>query len=279
MIVFTWNLNRNEQALRLALDYLNHCALRDSVLATLQELPPIPGKGSAQKWSRSALLEPQNLAQGELELLGPVGPGRVGILVSSKLVLDGTMRSSSGRRFLYVPLRHGQLEFAAIAIHAISRADPRCRTDFQRGSHAALTRRTIDKVWDRGRPLVLFGDFNAGFREEEVRAREGFYLRSQNEIQCEKPKNRRYYGRNSPPLENLMRRNGAGSPYETYRYADSGEWHAFDQIAVSDELGSKIKDCPQVHKSLNGKSLLTKNGNPDKRNYSDHLPVEVTIQL
>jgi len=279
VLVFTWNVGRKESALRLAINYLKESAKSDEVIATLQELPPKPTNLKSQTWVPSVLLDANALASDGLQLLGRVGPGRAAIIVSSGVTPDGKMRKGSGRRFLYAPLRYGKAEIAVLALHAISRKDPRGYTDFQRGSHAALTRRTVDKVWDQNRPLILLGDFNAGFKDEEIRAREGFYLLSQDELDHVLPRHRRHYGRTSPPLENLMRRIHSSPLRGSYRYQHDGFWYIFDQIAVSQDLGPRVIDFPVIRGALLGQSLLTKYGNPDKVTYSDHLPVEVKIKF
>ena len=72
-------------------------------------------------------------------------------------------------------------------------------------------------------------------------------------------------------------------PYTTYRYDDSSNadnyyWYALDQVMVRPLLIDAFDEYALKIITHAGNHCLTKNGRPDKDNYSDHLPLFCTLK-
>jgi len=67
--------------------------------------------------------------------------------------------------------------------------------------------------------------------------------------------------------------------YDTGRYINY-YWHTFDQVLIRPELLDYFRyDKFNVLTKINGRSLLSKNGMPDDKLASDHLPLVFEINL
>lgn len=249
-------------------------------MASLQELPPVPGRGRTPKWKLPSLLEASSLQARGLQLWGPIGPGRVAILTNHGMAMDGPQWVDSNARMLGVPISGNNKKLMVIGIHAVDRSNPEARTDFQRGSHAALTRRQIDEIWDKSRALVLLGDWNAKPVDEEITLREGFFFRSEEELKDLSSEDAQHYGKPSPPLLNLMRCLDGDPAAKSYYWPTTKLPYLFDQVIVSSDLGP-LAGKPVVKQQISAISLRTSSSKkrPNKAKYSDHLPVEVTIPI
>lgn len=70
-------------------------------------------------------------------------------------------------------------------------------------------------------------------------------------------------------------------PEGTYYYSGGvaeAYWHMLDQVLLRPPLMDQLQNV-QILASIDGESLLTKNGLPDAANYSDHLPLLFRLKL
>lgn len=150
MLIFTWNIGKNERALDLALTYLERAAASETVLACLQELPnPLPPS-----------IDPLTLASRGLGAAAPVLAQRRALFVhSASIACVGFWDVAQDRMQITRWRLSSGMEFFAAGIHGVDRRNyPILEV---RGAYAALTRHALDERWVDGHPLLLLGDFNA----------------------------------------------------------------------------------------------------------------------
>lgn len=57
-------------------------------------------------------------------------------------------------------------------------------------------------------------------------------------------------------------------------------WYMFDQVLIRPELlGSLVNESIEIVTDVDGKNLLSNNGQPNKQFASDHLPILFTLHL
>jgi exonuclease III len=133
---------------------------------------------------------------------------------------------------------------------------------------------------------VLMGDLNMNPFESGVIGARG--LNATMSLRIAQKQQRTIHSKTYPYFYNPMWGlfgNGANGPEATYYYSKAAEhvvqfWHMFDQVLVRPDLISAFKhDELKILKTDGNVSFLTRNGIPDKRNGSDHLPVLFALDI
>jgi hypothetical protein len=150
---FTWSLNKNEDALRHALDMLAQTS--GPWIAAFQETP-----------NHAALLT--ELARRGLAdtCLAPGGRAALAIVYSGLTQTASFLRDEDDE-YLAARFRAptSSLDFICVCVHAKSKVD--LASDASVGGARALLRHDISRIWDGGR-LVLLGDFNSAPTDPEM---------------------------------------------------------------------------------------------------------------
>jgi endonuclease/exonuclease/phosphatase family metal-dependent hydrolase len=262
MLLLTWNLGKNEQALDLVLTYLGRLTASQTVLASLQELPdPIPPS-----------LHPVALAAAGLHAGAPILARRRALFVhSSNLACVASWNVAEDRMQIARWRLDSGTEFFAAGIHAIDRRNH--SVPEVRGAYAALTRHALDEQWSDGVPLLLLGDFNAWHDSPEVAHRACLFGVSSSYEHP--PRNDTFFGRKSPPLFRVEPT--PTGPRGTYFDSDTCMWRDVDHVYVSKSLHGGARASRLA--SMGQESLVTRTGRPSVARLSDHLPVEATVAL
>lgn len=279
MLVFTWNLKRNDRAFRLALDYLSQC--NDAFIAVLQELPTLADS------TLKAQPQTLTLSRQRVQCLGIVGsprtPGRLGVFSSPSVTQVGAITADSNNRTAMTVLRTpGGVDFSVVGVHAVDRRT--APTPYARGALGQIMRFNIEIFWNSNWPLIVLGDFNADPYHDELSSCLGlFALRDRDETK--RAWDISLLGKSMRPLYNPMWRllpESQGQPAGTFRLKshDQGiRWRLCDQILVSQELIAKLNGSPQSLAKIGQTKLLTKQGSPRTKAISDHLPVELSMSV
>lgn len=132
---------------------------------------------------------------------------------------------------------------------------------------------------------ILVGDFNLDPFESGMVGAEGFHATMDRNIakkdsRLVKGKKYKYFYN---PMWNGLGDESTGPPgtyyYDTGRYINY-YWHTFDQVLIRPELLDYFRyDKLNVLTKINGRSLLSRNGMPDDKLASDHLPLVFEINL
>ncbi len=84
------------------------------------------------------------------------------------------------------------------------------------------------------------------------------------------------------PMWGLFGDRTAGPPGTYYSRRSSHlsyDWNLFDQVLFRKDVLPYVEDDPQIPTSAGSQSLVNKRGRPDKKNFSDHLPLLFTLGL
>lgn len=262
MLIFTWNIGKNERALDLALTYLERAAASETVLACLQELPnPLPPS-----------IDPLTLASRGLGAAAPVLAQRRALFVhSASIACVGFWDVAQDRMQITRWRLSSGMEFFAAGIHGVDRRNyPILEV---RGAYAALTRHALDERWVDGHPLLLLGDFNAWPDLPELSERACLFGVSSS--YDHRPSNETFFGRKSPALYRIEPSPGVARG--TYFHTGDSQWRDVDHVYVSSTLvqGAQARRLD----AIGLESLVTRTGRPSSARFSDHLPVEARVAL
>jgi len=126
---------------------------------------------------------------------------------------------------------------------------------------------------------IVIGDFNMNPYEKGMVNANGFNAVMSRSIAMnrERTLQGRQYGSFFNPMWGLMGDSSPGSP-GTHYYLPSGHssyyWHTFDQVLVRPDLLDFVTPRSITILDTDGeRSLLSRNGQPDKSWASDHLPL------
>jgi len=131
---------------------------------------------------------------------------------------------------------------------------------------------------------VLVGDLNMSPFEKGMVSGHGFHAvnsRTKAESRVRSivgAESRRFFYN---PMWRFLGERGEHPP-GTYHYSGNRPieffWYAFDQVLVRpDLLPSFDDDLLKIVQSVNGESLLSRSGIPNRRKYSDHLPIVFSL--
>jgi hypothetical protein len=277
MLLFTWNLNCSAVAFELALSYL--AASGERFLATFQELPTV---ATSTSLATKAVFK---LVQDRVRCMGVVGsmttPGRVGLFSSPDLRASV---SDVHARMAVASIDGTRRGLTLIGLHAVDRRNS--ATEYSRGVHGVLLRQGIDAAWKPGDPLIVMGDFNADPYDPEISSRSGiFAIRDSKEMAEDWSSPLAGAGNLLRPLHNPtwhLLPESTLRPGGTYLFnsVDRGiRWRICDQILMSRELVPSVRGLPEILAKMGNEELLTKKGSPNKRHMSDHLPLQLRIQI
>ncbi|WP_437875513.1 hypothetical protein [Sorangium sp. So ce513] len=283
LMVFTWNLNDNVEAAKLALSHLTSWPNNGvSWIAALQEPPR----------ALDALLE----AARNVRIHDPTTDHNV-ILSSDDIVLDPDGPKHAHNPIVDTNDRMAGRTFASadwsglrfLAVHGKDRRNS--PTEDDRRGWATTVRRVLTSFWSwrEPTPLIVAGDLNANPWHREVTDRSGWFAGRPGEQpgQQYQLEDEAVY---AVPLVNPMWRLVAGGRTPGTFHGEHGglRWHCFDQVLVSRDL-SACPLVPVIRNWLSGRSLVDEAGKPLRGRvagdgdggidyiYSDHLPVEMIL--
>jgi hypothetical protein len=294
LVAFTWNVHRNPAALDLACRYL---ATQGSFLAALQELP----EDSASLLTRTLgenkirLLSRPMLKFGPETKMRAVDPTVV-LLASDDVEVDPIRKSHEYKPELDINRRLEGFTLQSkswqglqiLGVHGWDRMSHPDETE--RSEWGVIMRDILQDFWDGG-PLIVLGDLNAHPWSPEVTKRRGLYALRWKDWPEQDATTLANTDRQVTPLYNPMwdlLPDGAAGGNGSYFYVDKHDqrWHCFDQIIVSAHLREHISR-PTVLPRLLDRDLLGEDEKPARRSeggkskpeLSDHLPVQLTIDI
>ncbi len=169
-----------------------------------------------------------------------------------------------------------------VGVHAVDRRNK--APEYARGAWGVLSRKEIEAFWRPDQALVILGDFNADPYHPEVSARLGMFA-VRDRVEVARDWESALVGGPMRPLYNPMWRllpESSDRPGGTYllKTGDQGiRWRLCDQILVSRDLVDKIVGDPEILSKLAKASLLTGAGAPSTKKFSDHLPVQLRVEM
>lgn len=131
---------------------------------------------------------------------------------------------------------------------------------------------------------IVIGDFNMNPFEKGMLRVKGLHTTMDRRIAL---KQRTVNGELFPyfynPMWNFLGDDSRGKVCGTHYYRNSGyqslDWNMFDQVLLrSDLLPNFVIDSLEIITENNGQSFLH-NGRPNKKNFSDHLPISITLHF
>lgn len=279
MLLFTWNLNRGETAFELALSYL--AASGEPFLAAFQELPEAAASTALARKATSRLV------QDRARCIGVIGsettPGRVGLFSSPDVRAHAPIADRQARMAI-ASVRDLQSGLKVIGVHAVDRRN--VPAEDARVAHAMLLRQGIEGSWKPGCPLIVMGDFNADPYDREICSRLGiFAIRDSREMNRDWASPMVGYGERMRPLYNpawhlLPESNTRPGGTFLFNSNDRGiRWRICDQILVSRELMMSIEGHPEILAKIGGEKLVSEEGAPNESRISDHLPLQMRVQI
>lgn len=271
---FTWNLNRSEAAVTLAVDYLS--ALGGAFVAAFQEAPDslaaaLPSGAGAPK-----LIAPH---------ASSVPATGIAIVASPNVARDPTAPVFSSERLEAVHLLIAGKRCAIAAVHGPDLVNN--STERDRAEWGLFASDTLHAFWHDG-PLIVLGDFNANPWTSEMTSRRGFLASREADWREHHRESYRmpYSGVKRRPLLNPMWPLVVQSGWSAASYKGRHEdvsWHLIDQIVISSDLApSNPPPRPSVLTQLETASQVVRLVDDQERlspGWSDHLPVRLDLHL
>ncbi len=134
---------------------------------------------------------------------------------------------------------------------------------------------------------IVIGDFNMNPYESGMVAANGFHAIPDLEYIKQAPNGRTVANVDYPffynPMWNFL--GDFKNPQGTFYYRESShvsyEWHIFDQVLIRPGLKDYLvgEDYVKILTKIGGDSLVKAQGRPDKKSYSDHLPITLTLTV
>lgn len=283
MLLFTWNLNQKPDALLLALLHLS--AVNEPFIACLQELPPAMANTALARQNLHGLVDDGIRCLGVTPAASSHTHGRVALFCSPVFSSRAKNVAFDPRQRMAIISVEGAhvRPLLVIGYHGVSRHE--APEALQRGSIGTQVRGEVDKHWLQGE-LIMLGDFNANPFDAEVCGSRGLYaVRNRLEAQKKRaspltPLGKRQQRLLYNPMWSLLPER-AGSPEGTFVFDPETmlRWRIYDQILVSPGLAGQIQSPPEILPTVYGRSLLRDDGTPDGGALSDHLPVQLRINL
>lgn len=154
------------------------------------------------------------------------------------------------------------------------------------GYQAQITKRDIVKFETeyRYKHTLVVGDFNLNPFSEEIVSTEGFHAVMSKEIAKKEDRivdfvKHRYFFNPMWFLHGNINNEVMGS-YYYHKNSISYVWNLFDQVLIRPSLIDYFDfEYLNIISSVTGHSLLNKQGQPDSKVYSDHLPIKFRIKF
>ena len=176
--------------------------------------------------------------------------------------------------------------FENINIVALHLPDKSHQNDESQAENVSLLAQKIKRFEDEfDDKTIVIGDFNMNPFERGMIKANGFNaVMSSRLVEKEKRKvNQEEYKFFYNPMWSLygdVKNNVAGSYYYQNSELVTYPWNIFDQLLIRPSLVPNfVKDSITFLDNDGKKSLLTRNGIPNKAKYSDHLPLIFTLKL
>jgi hypothetical protein len=169
-------------------------------------------------------------------------------------------------------------EFLLTALHLVSKRNSTSESLYPAAASVANELRQIEYLRQNDRHIVV-GDFNMNPFETGMIAATGFHgtMSSNIALRGSRVVQQQIYPYFYNPTWNLfgdLNKDVSGTYY--YKRAEQVcyEWNVFDQVLIRPMLiGNFVKTSLEIVQTDGVTSLLTKRDEPDKANYSDHLPL------
>lgn len=260
----TWNLNKSQAALNLALGYLSAISPSVPAIAALQETP-----GEIIVPSALSLCKPA-------PKVGTRIPSGIALVHNAALQPIGSVVGDVDGEFVAQKFCHtaGDREFWLVSIHATSQATDEVDTLEGRGGCRALLRHRINEIYGSD-PIVMLGDFNSEASSNEINFWNAFYALDNDHFPNTTAGYEKRCDRAHAALEVAVP-SSALKFAGTYLYKRKARM--FDFI-VHDEI-TKVANAT-VQTSLRGTPLWQPNATKTRGNIivSDHLPVTADIKI
>lgn len=188
-----------------------------------------------------------------------------------------------GRFYSAFKILDGSSPILLVSLHLPSRL---YKTENDIGAHAAQIKREVEELETElnTNKTVIVGDFNLNPFSEGMISSHGLHA-----IMCKETAMKlkrtvdnevfKYFFNPMWSLHGNMDKEVLGT-YFHHTSQTSYVWNMFDQVLIRPQLIERFdfKKLEIVH-TINETSILNKNGRPDKKNFSDHLPLKFTMQM
>ncbi len=200
---------------------------------------------------------------------------RVEIMYRSKYPLE---LLADDRYYFINNIRTASGELAIAGVHLPSKREATLEDQKAVVSYLVNDLQDVKERVDHNR-FIITGDFNEDPFEINMISSVGFHSIAIADIVQKKKERNVYYRENEifyNPMWNFL--GDFNKPLGTCYYDKGGAvnlyWYIYDQVLLSaDILQCFDKDSLEIVTECGGKRLLSEKGLPDRKNYSDHLPV------
>lgn len=172
-----------------------------------------------------------------------------------------------------------------IILGGVHLLDQRSYSESSRRSYASSVKNEIDSIeTERGiNNSVIIGDFNMNPFEQGMNNADGFHAISSKAVALGKKKilgtEYSYFYNPSWSLMGDLYYQPAGTYYYNKPGYDSFYWNVLDQAIIRPSLiGNFDHESYKIITHYGKNSLLTPKGLPNKKTYSDHLPITLTFK-
>jgi hypothetical protein len=267
---FTWNLHGNKTAHDLALQHLALLSSKGPTFAAFQELPSESDLASA----RSAVV-PALAARGIHVVQCKAGP-RLALAFDANAAQIGLATADADNEFVAARFRLSSTDkiIGVIAIHAQGVHGD--MSPVARGGARGVLRQAINELRFQCDLLVVLGDFNSHYGDQEIWSWYCFNAVSGGVRATTKPTYGQRRGIEHRPLHVLVPK---GSVLSTFARPDTEPNPAplvMDFIVVGDEACARSAKV-NIMTVVAGEDVYDLKNERPNRDISDHLPVEAIV--
>ena len=202
-----------------------------------------------------------------------------------KIIADKSLRFQCIRDGIYYSIfniEYFEKEFLLTSIHLQS------KTNAQEKDQSAVVRNIVKVIQEteketQNKNTIIIGDFNANPFESVCIDADCFHAIPNAEISKKMKRTVNYieYEMFYNPMWNFF--GDKNAPYGTYHYNSSKiqnfYWNIFDQVMFRPNMLNSVDlNSLKIITSIGDKSLLNRNGIPNKTKFSDHLPIYFTLK-